>query len=104
MPEAVEEPEEEQLPKGITAVFRAAFQRARHGQKPGFNARPQNNPLVSDRSARNRDRTKTLFVSVVGLVTVLVIFLGVFSSSHTERKREQAVKRNPSLGRPEDQG
>jgi hypothetical protein len=36
-------------------------------------------------------------------VAVLVIFLGVFSSSHTETKRSQAAKRNPSLGRPEDQ-
>jgi hypothetical protein len=101
--EQVEEPEEGQRPKGITAVFREAFDRALHGQRQGSNTRSQGNPLVNDRSARNRDRTKTLFVSVAGLVAVLIIFLGVFSSSHTETKRDQAAKRNPSLGRPEDQ-
>ena len=97
------EPEEERRPKSVAAVFRNAFQRARHGQKRGAATRTKSNPLVSDRTARNRDRTKTLFVSVVGLVAVLIIFLGVFSSSHTQTKREQAAKRNPSLGRPEDQ-
>jgi hypothetical protein len=101
--ERMEEPEEEQRPKGVTAVFREAFDRARHGQRQGSNRPSQGNSLVSDRSARNRDRTKTLFVSIAGLVAVLVIFLGVFSSSHTETKRNQAAKRNPSLGRPEDQ-
>lgn len=100
--ERVEEPEEETRPRGFAAVFREAFDRARHGQR-GSGTRPQANTLVSDRSARNRDRTKTLFVSVAGLIAVLVIFLGVFSSSHTETKREQAAKRNPSLGRQEDQ-
>jgi hypothetical protein len=99
----VEDPEEGQRPKGLAAVFREAFDRARHGQRQGSNTRPQGNSLVSDRSARNRDRTKTLFVSVAGLVAVLIIFLGVFSSSHTETRRDQAAKRNPSLGRPEDQ-
>jgi hypothetical protein len=101
--ERMEELEVEQRPRGVTAVFREAFDRARHGQRQGSNTRSQGNSLVSDRSARNRDRTKTLFVSVAGLVAVLVIFLGVFSSSHTETKRSQAAKRNPSLGRPEDQ-
>ena len=95
------EPEQEQRPKGVAAVFRDAFQRARQGQTRGAQTRPKANPLVSDRSAHNRDRTKTLFVSVAGLVAVLVIFLGVFSSSQTETKRGQAAKRNPSLGRPE---
>lgn len=97
------EPEEERQPKSVAAVFRDAFQRARHGRKRGAATQTKSNPSVSDRTARNRDRTKTLFVSVVGLVAVLIIFLGVFSSSHTETKREQAAKRNPSLGRPEDQ-
>jgi hypothetical protein len=97
------EPEEEPRPKSVVAVFRDAFERARHGQKRGAAARVKSNPLVSDRSARNRDRTKTLFVSVVGLVAVLIIFLGVFSSSRTDTKREQGARRNPSLGRPEDQ-
>ncbi len=102
---ATEEPEavSEKRPKGVAAVFRDAFRRARQGQKRSAQTQPKSNPLVSDRSAHNRDRTKTLFVSVVGLVAVLVIFLGVFSSSQTETKREQAAKRNPSLGRPEDQ-
>ncbi|MCZ2078715.1 MAG: TrbI/VirB10 family protein [Bryobacterales bacterium] len=97
------EPEQERRPKSVAAVFRDAFERARHGQKRAAATRAKSNPLVSDRSARNRDRTKTLFVSVVGLVAVLIIFLGVFSSSHTETKREQGARRNPSLGRPEDQ-
>jgi len=98
--ETVEEPRR----KGIAAVFREAFDRARHGQRRGSTPRPNTNPLASDRTVRNRDRTKTLFVSVVGLVAVLVIFLGVFSSSHSTTKREPTAKRNPSLGRPEDQG
>src|SRR5262249_54933081 len=101
--ERVEECEEGQPPKGFAAVFREAFDRARHGHRQDSSPRPQATTLVRDRSARNRDRTKTLFVSVAGLVAVLVIFLGVFSSSHTETKRDQASKRNPSLGRPEDQ-
>ena len=95
---------EEQRPKGIAAVFREAFDRARYGQRRGSAPRRNSNPQVSDRTARNRDRTKILFVSVVGLVAVLVIFLGVFSSSHSPEKREPAARRNPSLGRPEDQG
>jgi hypothetical protein len=99
----VEDPEEEQRPKGVAAVFREAFDRARHGQRQGSGTQPQGNSVVSDRSARNRDRTKTLLVSVAGLVAVLIIFLGVFSSSHTETRRDQAAKRYPSLGRPEDQ-
>lgn len=100
--DTLEEPEEER-PKGMAGVFREAFQRAKHGQNRSAEARPKNNPLVSDRTARNRDRTKTLFVSVFGLVAILIIFLGVFSSSHTDTKREQSAKRSPSLGRPEDQ-
>lgn len=100
----IEQPVEEQRPKGIAAVFREAFDRARHGQRRGSPPQPTTNPLVSDRTARNRDRTKILFVSVVGLVAVLVIFLGVFSSSHSTAKREPAARRNPSLGRPDDQG
>src|SRR5215831_434062 len=67
------EPEQVQRSKGVAAVFRDAFHRARHGQKRGTKMPPQSNPLVSDRSAQNRDRTKTLFVSVAGLVAVLVI-------------------------------
>jgi hypothetical protein len=102
--DVVEERKEEQRPKGIAAVFREAFQCARHRQNRSADALPKSNPLISDRTARNRDRTKTLFVSVVGLVAVLIIFLGVFSSSHTGARREQAAKRDPSLGRPEDQG
>src|SRR5215831_2785039 len=97
------EPEQVQRSKGVAAIFRDAFQRARHGQKRGTKMPPQSNPLISDRSAQNRDRTRTLFVSVAGLIAVLVIFLGVFSSSQTETKREQLAKRNPNLGRPEDQ-
>jgi hypothetical protein len=97
------EREPEQRRKSVTAVFRDAFQRARQGQTHDAGTQPKGGPRVSDRSAHNRDRTKTLFVSVVGLVAVLVIFLGVFSSSQTETKREQAAKRNPGLGRPEDQ-
>jgi Bacterial conjugation TrbI-like protein len=100
----IEEAQEEPRRKGIAAVFREAFDRARHGPRRGSAPRPNTNLLASDRTVRNRDRTKTLFVSVVGLVAVLVIFLGVFSSSHSTTKREPAAKRNPSLGRPEDQG
>jgi len=95
---------EEPRPKGVRATFREAFDRARNGRKGGGKAHAQINPSVTDRTARNRDRTRTLFVCVAGLVAVLVIFLGVFSSSHAPTKRPAAARRNPSLGRPEEHG
>jgi type IV secretory pathway VirB10-like protein len=104
---AEDEPEEvaeDPRPKGVRATFREAFERARHGRKGGGKAQPPTNPSVNDRTARNRDRTRTLFACVAGLVAVLVIFLGVFSSSHTPTQRQAAIKRNPSLGRPEAHG
>jgi hypothetical protein len=95
---------EEPRPKGVRATFREAFDRARNGRKGGGKAKARTNPSVTDRTARNRDRTRTLFVCVAGLVAVLVIFLGVFSSSHAPTKRPAVTRRNPNLGRPEEHG
>jgi type IV secretory pathway VirB10-like protein len=101
---APEEVEEEPRPKGVRATFREAFNRAQQAAKRGSKRQSPNNPAMSDRGVRNRDRTKTLFVCVAGLVAVLVIFLGIFSSSQTATRHQVSAKRNPSLGRPEDDG
>jgi len=95
---------EEPRPKGVRTTFREAFDRARNARKGGGKAQARTNPSAMDRAARNRDRTRTLFVCVAGLVAVLVIFLGVFSSSHAPTKRPAVTSRNPSLGRPEEHG
>jgi hypothetical protein len=98
-----QEPERETRPKGIIATFRESFQRTKAGQsrRP---ARSGSGPLLGDRNARNRDRTKTLSVAVAGLVVVMIVFLGVFSSAPSDARRDQARRTNPSLGRPDGQG
>ncbi len=97
---AVVEPQ----PKGIVATFREAFRRAQDGhQRRQSKRRQPSEPSESDRSARNRDRTKTLFGMVAALAVLMVVFLGVFSSSQSDPKREPATRRGqPNLGRPED--
>lgn len=96
---AVVEPQ----PKGIVATFREAFRRAQDGHQRRQSTRRQpSEASESDRSARNRDRTKTLFGMVAALVVLMVVFLGVFSSSQGDPKREPATRRGqPNLGRPE---
>lgn len=91
-------------PKGVLATFRDAFRRARENPTTGvLPTSAAGHGSTSDRSARNRDRTKTLFAMVAALVFILIAFLGLFSSSQTDGKRELAARRGqPSLGRPED--
>jgi hypothetical protein len=100
--EALAAPDADQPPKGVVATFREAFRRARenrHIRTAGSQSRTDG--AQSERSARNRDRTKTLFGMVVALVVLLILFLGVFSSSQSDAPREQAARRGqPSLGRP----
>lgn len=91
-------------PRGVVATFREAFHRVRAGREGVAGGRGPQNALVSERAARNRDRTKTLFLMVGGVVFVMIVFLGLFSSSHTDARRNQAARRGqPTLGRPEDQ-
>src|SRR5690348_1553744 len=79
-----------EAPKGVVETFRVAFRRARESRQ----ARPVSSRIregagEGDRSSRNRDRTKTLFGMIVALVLLLVLFLGVFSSSQGDGRREQ---------------
>jgi hypothetical protein len=95
------EPAEERRPRGVVATFREAFRRVKEGQDRSAPSKPAADPLVSERAARNRDRSKTLLVMVGGIVFVLIVFLGLFSSSHSDNQRDQAARRgSPSLGRP----
>ncbi len=95
------EPEEEPKHEGIGATFRDAYRRVKEGQQRTAAHRPRGNRLVSERTAQNRDRTKAMFVMVAGVVILLVVFLGLFSSSHGDSQRAQSARRgNPSLGRP----
>ena len=93
---------EERRPRGVVTTFREAFRRVKEGQdKAAASRKPAADPLVSERVARNRDRSKTLIVMVGGIVFVLIVFLGLFSSSHSDNQRDQAARRgSPSLGRP----
>ena len=97
---ALGEPAEERRPRGVVATFREAFRRVKEGHDGAAPKKPAV-PLVSERAARNRDRSKTLIVMVGGIVFVLIVFLGLFSSSHSDNQRDQASRRgSPSLGRP----
>lgn len=94
----------EPQPKGVVATFREAFQRARESRPNRPSRRkPADERGESERSARNRDRTKTLFGMVAALLVLLIAFLGVFSSSQSDARREPATRRGqPNLGRPGD--
>jgi hypothetical protein len=84
--------------KGVVATFREAFRRAKEGQPNRPSRRkPAGERGESERSARNRDRTKTLFGIVAALVVLLIAFLGVFSSSQSDSRREPAA-RNRAAG------
>jgi hypothetical protein len=98
--EAEKLPEPEVRSKGVIATFREAFQRAKQNRDRRTSTTDTNS---GERTARNRDRTKTLFAMVAGVVFLLIAFLGLFSSTPTEGRREQGARRGqPSLGRPED--
>jgi type IV secretory pathway VirB10-like protein len=84
--------------RGVAATFRDAFRRAKERQQSSSAAAE----TAKARSELSRDKTKTLFAMVAAIVALLIVFLGLFSSSHEQVQREQAARRGkPSLGRPE---
>ena len=84
--------------RGVAATFRDAFRRAKERQQSSSAAAE----TAKARSELSRDKTKTLFAMVAAIVALLIVFLGLFSSSHDQVQREQAARRGkPSLGRPE---
>ena len=56
------EAEEEPKRGGIGETFRAAYRQVKEGQPRTIAQRATDNPLVSERAAQNRDRTKAMFV------------------------------------------
>ena len=82
----------------VLARFRQAFQRARERHP----AKAADLASVRARAELTRDKTKTLFAMIAAIVALLIVFLGLFSSSHEQVQREQAARRGkPNLGRPE---
>ena len=59
---------------GWREIFRQAFDRARREQR------------VTNRRDLGRDRSRTLILLAGAAIAVLLLFLGVFSSSNTARK------------------
>ena len=89
---AVEEPlvEEAEVAArpGWREVFRQAFDRARKEHR------------VTNRRELGRDRSRSLFLLAGAAIAVLLLFLGVFSSSNTARKTAEARRPGtPDLGR-----
>src|SRR6266567_5944186 len=73
---------------GWREIFRQAFDKARREQR------------VTNRRELGRDRSRSLFLLAGAAIAVLLLFLGVFSSSNTTRK--SIVGRRPGtpdLGR-----
>src|SRR6266481_5010670 len=69
-------------------VFRQAFDKARRQQQ------------VTNRRELGRDRSRSLFLLAGAAIAVLLVFLGVFSSSNTARKSTDARRMGaPDLGR-----
>lgn len=82
---------------GIRTTFVEAFRRAKERRQVDAAA----GDAAKARAELSRDKTKTLFAMVAAIVALLIVFLGLFSSSHEQVQREQAARRGkPSLGRP----
>ena len=78
---------------GWRDVFRQAFDKARREHQ------------VTNRRELGRDRSRSLFLLAGAGITVLLVFLGVFSSSNTARKSTDARRvGTPELGRREAPG
>lgn len=73
--------------------LREAYERARDGRKA---ARPEK----QTRTAKSVDRSKSLLVLAVAVITMLFVFLGLFSTSSGTKIRA-GNRTKPSLGRPE---
>src|SRR5258708_35538810 len=78
---------------GWRDIFRQAFDKARREQQP------------TNRRELGRDRSRSLFLLAGAAIAVLLVFLGVFSSSNTARKSTDARRVGaPDLGRRETPG
>lgn len=78
---------------GWREIFRQAFDKARREHQ------------VTNRRELGRDRSRSLFLLAGAAVAVLLVFLGVFSSSNTARKSMDARRvGTPDLGRKETPG
>ena len=78
---------------GWREIFRQAFDKARREHQ------------VMNRRELGRDRSRSLFLLAGAVIAVLIVFLGVFSSSNTARKSADARRAGaPDLGRRETPG
>src|SRR5689334_14506088 len=78
---------------GWREIFHQAFDKARRERQ------------VTNRRELGRDRSRSLFLLAGAAVAVLLVFLGVFSSSNTARKSMDARPvGTPDLGRKETPG
>jgi hypothetical protein len=78
---------------GWREIFRQAFDKARREHQ------------VTNRRELGRDRSRSLFLLAAAAIAVLLVFLGVFSSSNTARKSTDAKRVGaPDLGRRETPG
>lgn len=72
---------------GWREIFRQAFDKARREQQP------------TSRRELGRDRSRSLFLLAGATIAVLLLFLGVFSSSNTKRAANARLPGTPDLGR-----
>lgn len=72
---------------GWREVFRQAFDKARREQQP------------ASRRELGRDRSRSLFLLAGAAIAVLLLFLGVFSSSNTKKTMNARPRGTPDLGR-----
>jgi len=72
---------------GWRGVFRQAFDKARQEQRP------------TGRRELGRDRSRSLFLLAGAAIAVLLLFLGVFSSSNTKKTASARPLGTPDLGR-----
>ena len=72
---------------GWREIFRQAFDKARREQQP------------TSRRELGRDRSRSLFLLAGAAIAVLLLFLGVFSSSNTKRATNARPPGTPDLGR-----
>jgi hypothetical protein len=78
---------------GWREIFRQAFDKARREHQ------------VTNRRELGRDRSRSLFLLAGAAIAVLLVFLGVFSSSNTARKSTDSRRAGaPDLGRRETPG
>lgn len=72
---------------GWREIFRQAFDKARREQQP------------ASRRELGRDRSRSLFLLAGAAIAVLLLFLGVFSSSNTKKITNRRLPGTPDLGR-----